>query len=285
MADSRTARPGTAWFGWITFAAVLLVVIGLLNILEGLVALLRRTVTFIDGDSLVVVDLTGLGVVMLVFGALLLAAGIGLMARNAIARIAAIVIVAIHAIVQVGSLGAYPVWSLLMITLDVIILFALTVHWSDATAAVGTGVGSHRMTDRDQQQPRFPVNAPATGPTAAPGAPGTPGAPGAPGAPGSSSWSAPAHAAPDVPGSGSAGSGSAGSGSAGSGSAEPGPAGHGPAHAAPDEAYQQPEAYQPPSSQAPPSAPNAGPYPPNRPSSPAHAAPTSGHGTGAADDR
>ncbi|MET7398509.1 hypothetical protein ABZS66_33985 [Dactylosporangium sp. NPDC005572] len=249
---------------------MLLVVIGVLNLLEGLVALLQNQVTFIDGDSLVVVDLTGLGVVMLVFGGLLLAAGIGLMARNNIARIAAIVIVSVHAIAQVGSLGAYPVWSLLMITLDVIILFALTVHWSDATSAVEAGAGSHRMMDRDYQQPRgagFPVNAP---PPPARGGP--------------------AHAAPDVPaaaGPAPAGPAPAGPGSAGSaGSAGPGsgdPASGGPAHAAPDP-YQQSSAYQPPATHVPPTppAPNAGPYPPsNRPSSPAHAAPTSGYGTGA----
>ncbi|WP_238007988.1 hypothetical protein KZZ52_04545 [Dactylosporangium sp. AC04546] len=256
---------------------MLLVVIGLLNILEGLVALLQNQVTFIDGDSLVVVDLTGLGVVMLVFGGLLLAAGIGLMARNNIARIAAIVIVAVHAIAQIGSLGAYPVWSLLMITLDVIILFALTVHWSDATSALETGPGSHRMMDRDYQQPRgagFPVNAPP---------------------PATMQRGGPAHAAPDVPAAagpapagpapaGPAPAGPAPTGPAPAGPASGGPASGGPAHAAPDNPYQQPSAYQPPATQAPttPPAPNAGPYPPsNRPSSPAHAAPTSGYGTGA----
>src|SRR3954468_11639942 len=104
------SRNRTAWFGWVTFAAVMLVVLGVLNVLEGLVALLQNQVAFIDGGSLVVVDITGLGVVMIVFGGLLIAAGVGLMARNTVARIAAIVVVALHFLTQVGSLGAYPVW-------------------------------------------------------------------------------------------------------------------------------------------------------------------------------
>src|SRR5687767_7016191 len=103
MAETGTTRRGAAWAGWVTFAGVLLAVLGALNILEGLVALLRRQVTFIDGDSLVVVNLTGLGVVMIVFGALLAAAGIGLITRSRVARIAAIVIVSLHALVQIGS--------------------------------------------------------------------------------------------------------------------------------------------------------------------------------------
>ncbi|WP_432985572.1 DUF7144 family membrane protein [Dactylosporangium sp. CA-233914] len=163
MADTHTSR---AWSGWITFAGVLLAVLGALNILEGFVALLRHQIAFIDGDSLVVVNLTGLGIVMIVFGALLALAGIGLLSRNRTARIAAIVIVALHALAQIGSLGAFPIWSLLMITLDVIILFALTVHWPSAQlephppAPAG---GAHRADQRDHQpsrEPAFPMNQP-----------------------------------------------------------------------------------------------------------------------------
>ncbi|MDG6109432.1 hypothetical protein Daura_04155 [Dactylosporangium aurantiacum] len=143
----------TVWFGWVTFAAVMLVVLGLLNVLEGLVALLQNQVAFIDGDSLVVVNLTGWGILMLAFGGLLLAAGIGLLARNTVARVAAIVIVALHALIQVGTLGAYPVWSLLMISLSVVVLFALTVHWDDSLepAATPMTTGTHRA---DREQPR-----------------------------------------------------------------------------------------------------------------------------------
>ncbi|MFI5906539.1 hypothetical protein [Dactylosporangium sp. NPDC051541] len=161
MADTATSR---VWSGWITFAGVLLAVLGVLNILEGLVALLENQVAFIDGDSLVVVDVTGLGVAMTIFGVLLVLAGIGLLARNRAARIAAIVIVSLHAIAQVGWLGAYPVWSLLMIALSVTVLFALTVHWPAplaAPTAPAPNGGAHRA-DRDQQsrEAAFPMNQP-----------------------------------------------------------------------------------------------------------------------------
>ncbi|WP_433083195.1 DUF7144 family membrane protein [Dactylosporangium sp. CA-052675] len=163
MADTGTSRStaqSSAWFGWIMFAGVLLAVIGVLNILEGLVALLRRQVTFIDGDSLVVVNLTGLGIVMIVFGALLVLCGAGLLLRNRVARVTAIVIVALHALTQIGWLGAYPVWSLLMITLDVIVLYALTVHWmpSEITAPAPAG-GVHRA-DHQPRDTDFPLNQP-----------------------------------------------------------------------------------------------------------------------------
>ncbi|MFF5235421.1 hypothetical protein [Dactylosporangium sp. NPDC000521] len=160
----------TVWFGWVTFAAVMLVVIGLLNVLEGLVTLLQNQVAFIDDNSLVVVNLTGWGILMLVFGGLLVAAGIGLMARNTVARAAAIVIVALHMLIQIGWLGAYPVWSMLMITLSVVVLFALTVHWADSMPpTVAQTPASHRAADRDFQAADYqgyggsiPMNSPTS---------------------------------------------------------------------------------------------------------------------------
>ena len=57
--------------------------------------------------------------------------GLGLLAAQTWARITAIVIVIVHAIIQIAWLGAYPVWSLLMIALDTVVLYALTAGWSD----------------------------------------------------------------------------------------------------------------------------------------------------------
>ncbi|GAA0706305.1 hypothetical protein GCM10010199_00090 [Dactylosporangium roseum] len=249
------------WFGWVTFAAVLLVLIGLLNVLEGLVALLQNQVTFIDGGSLVVVDLTGLGVVMIVFGGLLFASGIGLLARNRIARIVAIVVVALHALAQIGSLGAYPVWSLLMIVLDVIVLFALTVHWTDAyEPEPHLAGGSHRL-DRDSQSRAagFPVNAPAAGR----GVPAHAAPEEAPG------HQAPAHAAPERPENGHQQE-----------SYQRQPIQPGPMHTSmpPGSIHQGTEQQPRGAAQR---GPNAGPYAPGQPGSPTHAAPTSGYGTGA----
>jgi hypothetical protein len=141
------ANGKVVWFGWITFAAVMLTMLGLFNVFEGLVALLENNVTYVNGDNLVVVNLTGWGILLLVFGALLIAVGIGLLARNKVARIAAIVVVGLHALAQIAALSAYPIWSLLMIALDVVILFALTAHWADATLddddTVPATVGAH----------------------------------------------------------------------------------------------------------------------------------------------
>ncbi|HEV7898913.1 MAG TPA: hypothetical protein VGP31_13835 [Planosporangium sp.] len=127
------------WSGWISFATVMLTMIGAFNIVEGLAALMMGTVNFIDAGRLVVVNLTVWGVLALVSGALLVAVGLGLLSHNGMARLAAVVLIALHALVQLAALAAFPVWSLLMIALDVVVLFALTVHWSEVVPEARAG--------------------------------------------------------------------------------------------------------------------------------------------------
>jgi hypothetical protein len=52
--------------------------------------------------------------------------------RQTWARVIAIIIVGVHAIIQVAWMGAYPAWSLLMLALDIVVLFALTARWGRA---------------------------------------------------------------------------------------------------------------------------------------------------------
>ena len=130
MVTNRTASG--AWAGWVIFAGSLLLVTGALNIIEGLIAIFDDKRVFMAPERLIVVDLTGWGWTLLVFGILMIAAGLGLFAAQTWARITAIVLVGLHAVIQVASLGAYPVWSLLMIALDTVVLYALTARWSEA---------------------------------------------------------------------------------------------------------------------------------------------------------
>jgi len=130
-------RTSPVWAGWILFATLIMLVIGVVNVLEGVLTLIYRERVVLVQDRLYVVDLTGWGIAVLVFGAILIAVGIGLLSVKTWARIAAIVVVVLHAIAQIGWLGAYPVWSMLMLAMDVVVLYALTVRWPEVTATRG----------------------------------------------------------------------------------------------------------------------------------------------------
>jgi hypothetical protein len=130
-------RPSDAWAGWITFAAVILALLGTLNVIQGFVALFDDGYfVAASGDDLLLVDYTAWGVILLCWGAILVCAGLALASGRTWARWFALAAVFVNVIVQIGFLSAYPVWSALMILFDVLVIFALTARWHEARAAM-----------------------------------------------------------------------------------------------------------------------------------------------------
>ena len=76
---------------------------------------------------------------MLIWGVLLVLAGFGLVAAQGWARWFAIVVVSLNIIGQLGFLGnsQYPLWSLTVMALSIIVLYALTARWSESKADLG----------------------------------------------------------------------------------------------------------------------------------------------------
>jgi hypothetical protein len=60
-----------------------------------------------------------------------MAAGIGLFAGQAWARIIAVILAMISAVVSIGFLSAYPLWGVLMIGLAVLVIWAVTAHGAE----------------------------------------------------------------------------------------------------------------------------------------------------------
>ena len=120
--------------GWIGFAGILLLVVGGIDFLQGLIALLEDEYYVPTGSGFLVFDLTGWGWTMIIWGALLVLGGFGLLAGQGWARWFAIVVVSLNFVAQLGFLGntQYPLWSLTVVALNIIVLYALTARWSES---------------------------------------------------------------------------------------------------------------------------------------------------------
>lgn len=140
-----------AWTGWITFAGVMMMIVGLINVLEGILTLIYPARTVVVADQLYVVDVRTWGILILAFGAILTCAGIGVLSAQTWARVVAIVFVSLHAVVQVGWLAAYPLWSLLMLGLDVAVLYALVARWRQTASDRDEYLPSAGTDPRDRQ--------------------------------------------------------------------------------------------------------------------------------------
>ena len=125
----------TGWVGWISFAGIMLIMLGTFNIIQGFAAVFTDDVFIPTEAGAIVLDVTGWGWVHLIVGLLALLAGFGLFSGATWARVFAVIVVMINAIAQLASLNFHPVWSITVITLDVLIIWALIVHGGETRQA------------------------------------------------------------------------------------------------------------------------------------------------------
>jgi hypothetical protein len=116
-------------YGLIIFAAVLLMVGGAFNLIDGIAAIARSHI-FIANAHYVIGDLRTWGWVALIFGALQILAAVGVIAGNQVARWFAVALVGLNAIDQMFFIPSYPFWSLTIIAIDVVALWGLCAYGS-----------------------------------------------------------------------------------------------------------------------------------------------------------
>jgi hypothetical protein len=122
----------TPWVGWIVFAGLVMVAGGVLNVIQGLVALLDEEYYAAQSDLAFDVSYQVWGWLLLVFGTLVAVAGYGVVSGRTWARLVAVVVMAFDALLNFVFAAGYPFWSALAITLDVIVIYALIVHGREA---------------------------------------------------------------------------------------------------------------------------------------------------------
>jgi len=137
------AQP-TGWVGWIVFAGVALLVLGAFSIIEGLVAVFQRSYYLATVGRLPVhVGYATWGWVHFGIGVAAILIGLGLMTGALWARVLGIAIAVASAIINMGFMAAYPVWSFIIIAMNILIIYALAVHGHEMAAVHEQSVSDH----------------------------------------------------------------------------------------------------------------------------------------------
>jgi hypothetical protein len=110
--------------GWYDFAGAMFGIAGAFNAIQGLSAIFKKEV--FSEEALVYSDLQFWGWVWLIVGIVQIAAAIMLFSGQG--RVLGIVLASISAVVSFTSLGAFPVWSIVVIAIDVLIIHGLTTR-------------------------------------------------------------------------------------------------------------------------------------------------------------
>jgi hypothetical protein len=117
---------GTGW-GWIDFAAIMLGLAGVWNVLSGILAIGDSRV-YVGDETFVFSDLNTWGWIMLILGALQLLAAFAVARGSEFARWFGIAVAGLNAIGQLYFLPAYPLWSMALFAVDILIIYGLAVY-------------------------------------------------------------------------------------------------------------------------------------------------------------
>lgn len=136
-----TTTPGTrrapehqhssAAVGLIVTAAVFMILTGVLQAIQGFVALVNDTFYVVGVEYVFEFDVTTWGWIHLVLGIVAACAGVALLQGATWARVVAVAMASVGIIVNFMWLPYYPVWSLVLVTLNAFVIWAVTAHGRD----------------------------------------------------------------------------------------------------------------------------------------------------------
>jgi hypothetical protein len=121
-------EPSGSAVGLILFAGIMMMMLGAFHAIAGVVALVQDTFYVAVPNYLLQLDVTTWGWIHLFAGIIAVLAGLGVIVGQTWARVVGIIIAVLSAIANFAFIPYYPVWSLLIIALDVFVIWALAAH-------------------------------------------------------------------------------------------------------------------------------------------------------------
>lgn len=124
--DYQHSTKGSWAYGIAAFGGVLLAMLGLFQFLQGLSAVLKDDVFVRSPDYVYSIDLTGWGWIHMIIGAAAVGIGIAVLYGQTWALATGILIATLSAVANFAFVPYYPLWSILVIAIDVAAIWALT---------------------------------------------------------------------------------------------------------------------------------------------------------------
>ncbi|WP_280242440.1 DUF7144 family membrane protein [Nocardia abscessus] len=124
MSENSSVKQGVA-AGTSLGAAIILVTVGLLQLFQGISAVAEDEVFITGVEYVYKFDFTTWGWIHIVLGALIMLIGFALFTGAGWARVSAIVIAALSILANFLWLPYYPWWSVLIIALDIVVIWAV----------------------------------------------------------------------------------------------------------------------------------------------------------------
>jgi hypothetical protein len=115
--------------GWLVFAAVMFFAAAAANTVYGISALVNDD--YFTADELLFGDLSMWGAIYLGFALLQAVVALLILNRNTLGIITGILLALMHGTLALLTIGAYPVWTVVVLVIDGLIIYGLTVHGAE----------------------------------------------------------------------------------------------------------------------------------------------------------
>lgn len=119
------------WAGWTVFASFMMIMIGFFQAIVGLTAILKDEFYVVVPNALISVDVASWGWVHLLLSILVIFAGYAVMDGKVWGRTVGVLLALGGAVVNLAFIPYYPIWSILLVVVNVVVIYALTVHGRD----------------------------------------------------------------------------------------------------------------------------------------------------------
>lgn len=134
--STRPADYSSAAVGWAAFAGIMLIIYGVVDVIQGIAALVNNEFFVITEEYVFEFNITTWGWIHLLGGIILILAGAGVFSGNVLARTVGVVMAGLAVIWNFAWLPYYPVWSIIAIAIGIAVIWALTVHGRDITEGI-----------------------------------------------------------------------------------------------------------------------------------------------------
>jgi hypothetical protein len=115
--------------GWVTFAGVMIALVGTMNVIYGIAAI-SNSKFYVHGTKYILSDLKTYGWLNLGVGAIQIIAALGIFSRSSWGRWIGIITASLNAIVQITWIPAYPLSSLALFAVDILVIYGLVAYGS-----------------------------------------------------------------------------------------------------------------------------------------------------------
>ena len=122
--------------GFVVFAAVMMMLAGGFQTIAGIAAIFEDEFFVVGANYVYDIDVTAWGWIHLILGVILFAAGAGVLSGATWARVVGITLASLSAFANFFFIPYYPVWSIVIIALDVAVIWALSVYGRREAAAL-----------------------------------------------------------------------------------------------------------------------------------------------------